>query len=281
MSAAETILSPEAVTGAHGSSLQGRVLQPFYRDAQTEIFNADCMDVMTTLDGESVDMILCDLPYGTMLLKWDNRLNLKSLWAEYLRLIKPSGAIVLTAQQPFATELINVGRKQFRYEIIWQKTCPGGFMQAKIMPLRAHENILVFSKRPAKYNPQMMAARPYKTKGGTKSDAYVCRTTAHVNHGTRYPQSVIVLPNREGKRYHPTQKPVELMQYLILTYTDAGDVVLDNTMGVGTTLVAAKQLGRRSIGIEIEAQFCEVAKARLSQGALGLENNAISKPHEI
>lgn len=222
---------------------------------------------MREIPDESADMILCDLPYGTTELAWDIRLPMEPLWREYLRIARQNAAICLTAQQPFVTDLINAARKFFRYELIWEKPCAMGFLNAKKMPLRSHENLLVFYKRLPTYNPQMTPGKPYKCKasparcsiyGGQKGG------TARSSHGDRYPRSVLRFA-KERHSGHPTEKPLRLFEWLIKTYTNEGDTVLDNCLGSGTTAIACELHGRRWIGIEKEPAYCEMAVNRLKE----------------
>ena len=220
---------------------------------------------MKELPSDSVDMILCDLPYGTTNYAWDICLPLDQLWGEYWRVAKENAPIVLTAQQPFATRLVHSAMKYFRYEIIWEKPVAMGFLNARKMPLRAHENILVFYRKLPKYRPQMTQGKPYTRKGNGKPKSVngkICRETGTNNPGLRYPRSVIRF-GKDGHSGHPTEKPLGLFEWLIKTYTDAGDLVLDNCVGSGTTAVASEQLGRRWIGIEKEENYFEIAKNRL------------------
>lgn len=226
----------------------------------------DCLEVMKEISDESVDMILCDPPYGTTALPWDKRLPMEPLWKEYLRITRKSSAIVLTAQQPFATDLINAGRKYFRYELIWEKPIALGFLNANRMPLRSHENLLIFYRRLPTYNPQMTTGgKPYKRKadetrcalyGGQK------RGVGRISNGDRYPRSVLRF-GKDAHSGHPTEKPLSLFEWLILTYTNLGELVLDNCIGSGTTAVAAERTGRRWIGIEKEPLYFEMAAERI------------------
>ena len=227
-----------------------------------KLYNADCFDVMDLLPGESVDMVLTDLPYGTTRNKWDTPLPLDKLWSRLLRIIKPNGAIVLFAQTPFDKILGASNIKLLRYEWIWVKRQGSGHLNAKKMPLKRHENLLVFYKKPPKYNPQMTVGKPYFAKSGRASTNYdVQKTVYTVNSGTRYPTSVLEFNSEKG--YHPTQKPVTLCEYLICTYTDEGETVLDCCMGSGTTGVACRRLNREFIGIEKDADIFKIAKKRI------------------
>lgn len=220
---------------------------------------------MATIPDGSIDMILCDLPYGTTDCKWDNLIPMEPLWDHYRRLIKQNGAIVLTAQQPFATGLINAARKWFRYEIIWEKAKALGFLNANRMPLRAHENVLVFYRRLPIYNPQFTDGTPYVSKHAqAKTAVYhdIKKRIDTINKGVRYPRSVLRFP-QEGRTGHPTEKPQALFEWLVKTYTKPGETVLDNCMGSGTTAAACEATERRWIGIEMSEEYCEMTRKRL------------------
>jgi len=231
----------------------------------------DCLERMAEIPDASVDLIAADLPYGSTQAKWDSIIPIGALWAEYRRVLTPSGAVVLTADLRFAVQLIAGNRDWFRYDLVWHKSMPVGFLDAKRRPLRSHELILVFAPRPATmtYNPQMTAGKPYR-KAGTPNDTvlYAGRLGYRQfteNRGTRHPASVIPIPNRSiAAKLHPTQKPVALMDWIVRTYTDPGDTVLDNTMGSGTTGVAAIQNGRKFIGIERDPAYFEIASKRIA-----------------
>lgn len=229
----------------------------------------DCLDIMKYLPDKSIDMILCDLPYGvTNRNLWDNIIPYHLLWEAYERIIKPNGAIVLYAIQPFASTLICSNIKWFKYEWIWQKNVPVGFLNAKKQPLRNHEHIIVFYKSQSVYNPQFTTGKPYKTTKGDHGTNYGGRgkyaTVRYtINEGTRYPVTVLSYP-KDKEKYHPTQKPVGLCEYLIKTYTHENDVVLDNCAGSGSILVAAKKCGRQYIGIEKEKHYYDICIKRLN-----------------
>lgn len=223
---------------------------------------------MKQLPDASVNMILCDLPYGTTRNKWDSVLPLDALWAEYHRIC--TGAIVLTATQPFSSLLVASNMRRFKYEWVWRKTKVTGVLNAKIQPLRQHEVVLVFSTKSPPYFPQGLApCRKRASTGisnGRSSSNYgkITETTdgTYEQTNTGYPRSVLEIPS-EGKAVHPTQKPVALMEYLIRTYTNEGETVLDNCMGSGTTGVACANTGRRFIGMEMDAGYFEIAKKRI------------------
>ena len=232
------------------------------------IKNIDCLEGMKELPDKSVDMILCDLPYGTTRNKWDSVIPLEPLWAQYKRIIKRGGAIVLTSQMPFAVDLINSNRDQFRYEWIWEKTYPTGFLNANRMPLKVHENVLVYYDSLGIYNPQGVKFGK-KAPTGTDSGNYGDYKTGFSERDDRkgiinYPRDVIVF-GRDETRLHPTIKPVPLFEYLIKTYTDEGDLVLDNCMGSGTTAVACIRSGRHYIGYETDKGYYDIAMRRISE----------------
>lgn len=219
------------------------------------IFEEDCIKCMKKIPDNSIDMILCDLPYGMTQNEWDCYIDLKSLWKEYLRIIKNNGAIVLTSQGLFTARLIMSQPKLFKYKWTWEKSKPSNFLNAKKQPLRKTEDICVFYKNQPTYNPQMTCGEPYN-KGIRKnqlSGSYGNFGPVHVySDGKRYPTDIIYVKTAEteGKVYHPTQKPIELGRYLVRTYTNPGDIVLDNTFGSGSFLVAALEEGRNFIGME-------------------------------
>lgn len=229
-----------------------------------KVYHMDCLEGMKLIPDGSIDMILCDLPYGTTKNKWDSIITLDLLWKQYKRIIKDNGAIVLFAQTPFDKVLGVSNLDWLRYEWIWQKTEATGFLNAKKMPLKAHENILVFYKNTPTYNPQFTQGKPYSyKKDGISSTNYgeSNGTDLIVNDGKRHPTTVQIF--KKDKGLHPTQKPVTLCEYLIKTYTKENEIVLDNCMGSGTTAVAALNTGRRFIGFEAESCYVEVSNKRL------------------
>lgn len=228
------------------------------------IYNEECLDGMKKIKDKSIDMILCDLPYGTTKNKWDSIIPLEPLWKEYKRIIKDNGAIVLTAQTPFDKVLGVSNLKMLKYEWVWQKTEATGFLNAKKMPLKNHENILVFYKKPPTYNPQMTPGKPYSYKKDSISSSNYGDskgTEKIVNNGERHPTTVQIF--KKDKGLHPTQKPVSLFEYLVKTYTNEGDVVLDNCMGSGTTALACINTGRNYIGFELEKEYYDLSLDRI------------------
>lgn len=233
------------------------------------LMQGDCLELMKSIPDASVDMILCDLPYGTTQCKWDSVIDYNGLWREYLRIAKESAAIVLTAMQPFTSALIMSQPNLFKYEWIWEKGSATGFLNAKKQPLRAHENVCVFYRKQCTYNPQFTYGHERKTatKKTVNSECYgkAIKVTDY-DSTDRYPRSVQFFSSDKQKvNLHPTQKPAALMEYLVLTYSNKGDTVLDNCMGSGTTGVACVKTGRDFIGIEMEKKYFEVAKDRIEK----------------
>ena len=229
----------------------------------------DCLELMKDIPDKSIDMILCDLPYGTTKNKWDSIIPLDKLWEQYERIIKDTGAIVLFSQMPFTAELTHSNLKLFKYEWIWEKDNSTGFLNAKKMPLKTHENILMFYKKLPTYNPQMRTGfKPYKCKQGRHSTNYGAYEQGHIteSNGERYPIDIIKFKKDSG--LHPTQKPVALLEYLIKTYTNENDLVLDNCMGSGSTGVACINTNRNFIGIELDEKYFNIAKERIEKISL-------------
>jgi site-specific DNA-methyltransferase (adenine-specific)/modification methylase len=222
------------------------------------VIEGDCIEVMGHLPNGCIDMVLCDLPYGTTQNKWDSIVPLDELWAEYKRIVKPNGAIVLTSQGLFTAMLIMSQPKMFKYKWVWEKSKPTNFLNAKKQPLRKHEDVCVFYRRQPVYNPQMTEGEPYD-KGVRKnqlSGSYGDFQPVHVHSdGKRYPTDVVYFKTAEseGEVIHATQKPVELGRYFVRTYSKPGDLILDNTSGSGSFLVAALMEGRNFMGIEKNA----------------------------
>lgn len=233
----------------------------------------DCLELMPQIKTGSIDMILCDLPYGTTACKWDSIIHLGRLWEQYRRITKPNAAIVLTASQPFTTTLISSNFKDFKYEWIWNKSRSTGFLQSSYMPMKSHESVLVFCKEGIPtYNPQ-------KTKGHKPTSSALgyghsptfgkCKPRKYQGGDTtRNPKSVISFNNERG--LHPTQKPETLMGYLIKTYTDEGELILDNCSGSGTTGAAAKKLKRDFILMEKDPLFFTISEERIFSPQLDL-----------
>jgi site-specific DNA-methyltransferase (adenine-specific) len=223
---------------------------------------------MKTIPDDSVDMILADLPYEITAAKFDILIPFEPLWEQYNRIAKEDAAMVFTASQPFTTSLISSNLKNFRYEWIWEKPQGTNPMVAKIQPLKAHENLVVFYRKRPKYNPQMTISTPYggfKSKQKKLGEVYGDLDSKHRDNpeGTRYPKTVLQFKQEKG--IHPTQKPVPLMEYLIKTYTNENDVVLDNCFGSGTSGVAAKKTGRGFIGIELDEEYFRLGSERINK----------------
>lgn len=242
-----------------------------YENKYGTLYNADCFDVFAKIPDGSVDMVLCDLPYGmTARCDWDIPLPLNLLWREYWRVCKANAAIVLFGMMPYGAEVIMSNKKNFRYEIIWEKSCAVGFLNARRMPMRAHENILVFYKRLPTYNPQKNIAtkrRTAKRRGGGQVNTLVYGSRNPqpdwIDGGTRFPRDVICFPSPHHRLGHPTEKPIDLLSWLIRTYTNEGETVMDNCIGTGSTAVAAITCGRRFIGIEKKEEFYQTATQRV------------------
>lgn len=232
--------------------------------------NADCFDVFPNIEDNSIDAIICDLPYGTTQCKWDSVLPFDKLWEQYVRIIKPNGAIILFGSQPFTSALIMSKISWFKYELIWHKSHPTGFASSKKRTMKYHENILVFYNKQPTYNPQMTKGKPNHwtvNKAGTVSNSQPkLGEIENKNGDNKFPNSVMYFncPNRNGI-LHPTQKPLELLEYLVKTYTNEGDMVLDNCMGSGTTGLACKKTYRNFLGIEKDKNYFDIAVRRVSE----------------
>ena len=251
-----------------------------------DLKQGDCLELMKNIPDNSIDMILCDLPYGTTQNKWDKVIDLSSLFAEYKKLIKSGGVIALFSQQPYTTDLIQANRRQFRYEWIWQKSQGTGFLNANRMPLKIHENILIFYDKLPTYNPQFSDGTPYKkSSNGWSTNYRKMASHSTESDGRRYPNDIIrfAQANCEPCKhiYHPTQKPVDLLEYLIRTYTNEGETVLDNCMGSGSTGVACVNTNRNFIGFELNKHYFEIAKKRIEEAQTALSNQGgISIPEK-
>ena len=249
-------------------------------DFINKIIYGDCLEVMSLIPDKTIDMILCDLPYGTTACSWDTIIPFEPLWEQYKRIIKDNGAIVLMASQPFASALVMSNIKMFKYEWIWYKNKPTG-MTGKYAPLRDHESIVVFGNKRVNYYPIKQKTKSKSSLLQAQSKRKNIGGLINKINNNKFPEKVVwneyvfprsvlsvdVEPMRKG-RLHPTQKPVALFEYLIKTYTDEGDLVLDNCIGSGTTAVACKKQSRRFIGIEKELKYCKIAEDRLSQEML-------------
>ena len=262
------------------------------QDIQNTLFEGDCLEIMKQFPDNAIDMVLCDLPYGTTQNKWDAIVNFDDLWQQYNRIVKPNGAIVLTGQGLFTAKLILSNEKYFKYKIVWEKSKPTNFLNAKKQPLRKHEDICVFYRKQPTYNPQMTEGKQYnkgirkdKLTGSYGNFKPVLRTS----DGERYPVDIVYFKTAESKPYgqvvHPTQKPVELGRYLIKTYSNEGDLILDNSFGSGSFLLAAALENRKFCGIELNQNthlfkqsdnvidYIDFAKNRLDE--VGVETKVV------
>lgn len=227
----------------------------------------DCLEIMPTFPDGLFDMILCDLPYGTTACKWDTIIPFEPLWKQYERLIKPNGAIVLTASQPFTSALVMSNAKIFKYEIIWEKDKPSDFAVSKFRTMKYHESVLIFCKNKETYNPQMTIGKPNHSVGNgirKKNNETGANTRIVKNKidGLKHPKSVLKF-NREPRPIHPTQKPVALFEYLIKTYTNEGELILDNCAGSGTTAIAAINTKRKYVCIEQDKTYFDLMNKRI------------------
>ena len=238
-----------------------------------DIYLGDCLQLMREIPDKSIDMVLCDMPFGTTKNPWDSVIDLSSLWIHYKRVTKSGGAIVLFAQTPFDKVLGCSNLEMLKYEWIWEKSAATGCLNCNYAPMKCHENILVFSDKaaaPSKdhmvYYPQMRSGDPYKRPYGRTSTNYNGNqaewSRVTVSNGSRYPRDVIQFV-RDSEHLHPTQKPVDLLEYLIRTYTNKGDLVLDNCFGSGSTAIACLNTRRRFIGMELNEEYFNIAKDRI------------------
>lgn len=244
-----------------------------FENKHYELWHGDCLELMNGITDKSVDMILCDLPYGQTQNEKDICLPFDKLWEQYNRIIKDNGCIALFGQGGFYVDLVNSNRKMFRYDLVWNKDLTNGFLNAKRMPLRKHEQIAIFYKKLPTYNPQFTKGKPLHSKG----TSYKSKEHKNQNYGEfqmtddsragstdKYPTSILSFTKPHPSiTVHPTQKPVELLEWLIKTYTNEGETILDNCMGSGSTGVAAVNTGRKFIGIESEQHYFEIAHSRI------------------
>lgn len=245
-----------------------------------ELMQGDCLELMKCIRDKSIDMILCDLPYGVLNkgnpnAKWDSVIPFAELWLQYERIIKDHGAIVLFANGMFTADLMQSNRKLWKYNLVWKKgNRPTGFLNAKKQPLRLNEDICVFYKKQPTYNPQFTFGEKVHSRGNAgksvgKQGRNGCygnfKTTPSVMTNEKYPVSIIDIAKEHPQKYHPTQKPVALLQYLVKTYTNKGDTVLDNCMGSGSTGVACVKTDRNFIGFELDEKYFEIAKKRIEE----------------
>lgn len=236
----------------------------YYESKYGVLYKGDCLEVMPSIQ-KKVDLVLTDPPYGTTACKWDSIIPLEPMWGQLKRIIKPSGAIVMTGNEPFSSHLRLSNLKNYKYDWKWDKVHGSNFATVKIRPFNSFEDVMVFYNKQPTYNPQMWEGKPYEQKQGyvgeAKQTGLKRKSVVTKSDGGRYPLSIIRFSKDSG--LHPTQKPVELMEYLIKTYTNEGETVLDFTIGSGTTAVAAINTGRKFIGIEMDEEYCEIAKQRI------------------
>ncbi len=239
-----------------------------------ELYNADCLEKMKDLKDKSIDMILTDLPYGITHCIWDSEIDLDKMWKQYERIIKDTGVICLFSQTKFFIKLVNSNFKLYRYDLIWDKVLTSGFLNANRQPLRSHEQIAIFYKKQPKYRPQFKQGKPLHGKGIKRTDTNNVYgkfdTTFDKRRGSteKYPTSILKFSKlHPSQMIYPTEKPVELLEYLIKTYTDEGDTVLDSCMGSGSTGTACQNINRNFIGIEINRETFEIAKERINRNS--------------
>ena len=235
-----------------------------------KVFNEDCLEGMKRISDKSIDMILCDLPYGTTACSWDVIIPFKELWQQYKRIIKNNGAIVLTSSQPFTTDVINSNREWFKYCWVWNKRKAGNIFLAESQPMKIHEDIIVFSKEKHNYYPIMKKREKRKVSknygtGETMGGNYEIEGKTYI-YDEKYPESIIDISNAcQNGKFHPTQKPVELFEYLVKTYTKENDLVLDNCIGSGTTAIACLNSNRKFIGFEMNNEYFKLANERINK----------------
>jgi len=232
-----------------------------------QVLEGNCLDLLAKLPDNCIDLVLCDLPYGTTQNKWDSVIDLEALWAEYHRVAKHDAAFVLTAAQPFTSILVTSNLAEFKVEWIWQKTIGSGQLNIAHQPLRVHESVLVFYRARPSYHPQMTDGTPYKftRRAVAEGPGYGAQRDVDVdNPGQRHPKTVLEVPNPRIKGGHPTQKPLALFEYFIRTYSDPGDLVLDNCLGAGTTALAALRTARHFVGMELEPKYVTMANDALA-----------------
>ena len=250
----------------HGAKQKGNMIE------LDKIYLEDCLEGMKKIDDCSVDCIICDLPYGVTKCHWDCKIPFKPLWEQYLRVIKPNGAILLFCQGMFTAEVIMSQPKYWRYNLVWNKVNTTGFLNASRQPLRQHEDIAVFYKKSPVYNPQMQKSKPhYRNHGASKNGCTnrhynAFKTTNRELSDCKFPTSIITISKAFRERNdHPTQKPVDLYAYLIRTYTNKGDLILDNCIGCGTAAIAAIREGRHFIGFETCEEYYNIAIDRIKK----------------
>ncbi len=248
--------------------------------SKIELMKGDCLEMMKSIPDGSVDLILTDPPYGTTQNKWDSVINLESMWEQLKRVVKPNGACVLFSAQPFTTNLIYSNMKCFKYSMVWKKSKCGSPLTAKYKPLTKHEDINVFSlhNKTLKYYPQMSEGKPYKrkfTENKVNNMGFGIKGVETDNKGTRHPTTVLDYPQqwRRQDQVHPTQKPVDLLEYLIKTYTQENETVLDFTFGSGSTGVACVNTNRSFVGVELDENYFNIAEKRIQEALDNKEKN--------
>lgn len=248
------------------------------------VHNGDCLDIMPHLPDNSIDIVLCDLPYACTKNTWDSPINLPKLWIQYNRIVKPNGAIILFGQNIFSAILMLSNVESHRYNLVWEKTTPTGHLNAKIMPMRIHEDILVFYKKLPTYNPQKTFGHKRKVstsehkRNSVKTSNYGAHGLTSYDSTERYPTSILKFStDRQKSALHPTQKPLALCEYLIKTYSNENDIILDNCCGSGTTLEAAGNTNRRWIGIDKEKKYCKISIERTKQAIADAIINHLNK----
>ena len=241
-----------------------------------QLMQGDCLELMQEIPDGSVDMILCDLPYGTTTCKWDDVIPFDKLWEQYNRIIKENGVVALFGREPFSSYLRISNIKNYRYDWIWEKSLCSNFLNIKKQPTFNYENVCIFYKKQPTYNPQMRSGNPYtykaKERKSRQQSTINNKQREIVNIGIRYPKNIIFFGNGNNKNKHPTQKPVPLLEYLIKTYTNQGETVLDNCMGSGSTGVACVNTGRDFIGIELDKGYFDIAKKRIEDASEAVNN---------
>ena len=241
-------------------------------EEQYKLYNGDCLEIMKEIPDKSIDMILCDLPYGIIGCKWDVIIPFESLWKQYNRIIKDNGVVALFGNEPFSSTLRMSNIKNYKYDWKWIKTKPSGYLNAKKQPLRIYEDVLVFYTKQCTYNPQGLIyeeinnCRKSRSKG-SKNGVFGKEREFGISKAKNYPKNILNYSNPNNNLLHPTQKPVELLEYLIKTYTMENEIVLDNCMGSGSTGVACINTNRRFIGIELDSNYYNIAKQRIDEYA--------------
>ena len=233
-----------------------------------KLLQGDCLELMKDIKDKSIDMILCDLPYGTTACKWDNVIPFEPLWEQYNRIIKDNGAICLFGSEPFSSKLRLSNLKNYKYDWVWDKKIPSGMSYARFQPMRQTENISVFCNKKTVYNPQMVKRdKPIKGGGMSKGETTNNQNliALHKTYDYKNPTNLLCFDKIRKGSLHPTQKPVELLEYLIKTYTNEGEIVLDNCMGSGSTCVACVNTNRHYIGFELDPQYYDIACKRLDE----------------